>query len=822
MIQYNFDERANDVINFAFAEARDLGHRYVGTEHLVLGLSQIQGTQVHETFLYYKIEPEDIRLELIKLMGRGTVFNGIEGYTVRAKACLERSHAYAIQTNSAEILPEHIFLSIMQDKKSLGYKVMTKLSLDVSKIVGGVLKNDVFQSGGIIKNSQVEQFNVQREPEWERYDTVDRSVLERIGTNLTEMAREVPFDAVIGRGAEIQRMLQILSRRTKNNICLVGEPGVGKTALVKGLANLIVSGEVPEAIKNKEIIEINAGALISGTMYRGQFEERMSRLIQLLIQDKNLVVFFDELHTLIGAGATGDRSMDAVNLLKPHLSAGTIQMIGATTNEDFQKYIEPDSALMRRMTVVDVEEPSESETVDILLHVKTDYETHHGVVVTDEAIESAVKLSKRYMPQRKWPDKAIDLIDEACSRKRLDNIKALEAIHELRYRLSQMRAEKEQNILEMDFEAASKIQAEEKRILAHIERNDRAKALMSAQKLSVRREDIEGVVSDWVKIPVTALSSHERERLKHIYDFLSKEVFGQPAAVEAVSRSLKRARVGLKAPNRPMGVYLFVGPTGVGKTALAKAIAKVYYGSEKNLIRLDMSEYMEKHSVSRMIGAPPGYEGNREGGYLTGAVSKMPYAVVLFDEIEKAHEDVVNVLLQVMDEGMLTDGRGKTVSFRDALVIMTSNLGAGDVKKIMGFGSSSQSDDEERFREACKSYFKSEFINRMDEIVAFSPLGLEAASKVADQELEAFQHLLEDKPVVFEWDEKVPVWFAKQFYSEAYGARPMIRAIEHEIKDRVAEWLLESDAFLSARFSVESDQLIYDVVRGTEASGGES
>ncbi|GAU79726.1 ATP-dependent Clp protease ATP-binding subunit [Fusibacter sp. 3D3] len=793
MFKYNFDENANDVINFAFAEARDLGHRFVGTEHLILGLSSIKNSKVHTVFDYYKITTDELRLELVKRIGKGDYSTGIEDYTPRAKACIERSYQYSLETNSDEILPEHMLMSIMQDKYAIGYKVLTTRSLDVQKMLLNILeevpKKDTTK---IIKGKSALNYQVKLVDFEEAYDIEAPNIINRVGINLTEIAKDSPYQEIVGREKEINRLIQILSRKTKNNPCIVGEPGVGKTALVHGLANRIASGRVPEGLKDKEVILINISHLVSGTMYRGQFEERFNELMEVLKDRKQYIAFFDEIHNLIGVGATGEKSLDAISMLKPLLTAGEIQMIGATTYSDFQKYIEMDEAMMRRLIPLKIEEPTVEETFIILQHTKHQYEKHHEVIISDEAIGAAIRLSQRYITDRRLPDKAIDIIDEACSKKRIESLKTIEILDELKYRLQLLKEHKEEAILDMDFENASKLQSEEKRILTHIEKNEKAKHLMQSRKLTISVADIEQAVSDWTNIPVTKLQTHEMEKLRSLEKRLSEKVLGQEQAINMVSNALKRSRLGIKDEKKPVGTFLFVGPTGVGKTELSKSIASVFYGDVNNLIRLDMSEYMEKYSVSKLIGSPPGYEGNKEGGILTNAVKKMPYSVVVFDEVEKADLEVLNILLSIMDEGQIKDGKGKQVDFKNTLLILTSNLGVEALSiKTVGFGeNTSKSIAAEKIREAAKNFFKPEFINRIDEIIVFNALKLPEIIKIVEIELALFKALMHEQGIQIDYDAAVSTLIAETNFDEKYGARPIKRAVDRLIKDEIADLML--------------------------------
>ena len=793
MNNYNFDENANDVINFAFSEARDFGHRYIGTEHLLLGLSQIKGSKVHETFSYYHVTAEDIRRELIKLIGKVYDFEGIVDYTLRAKECLERSHVFAMRSNNGEILPEHMLMSILSDKESIGYKVLAKLSLDLVKL-SLTIEDKPTLNTNVIKVGQDKQYDI-KVLDLESDYTEDHNILNTIGINLTELSKDHPEEQVVGRTDEIERLIQILTRKNKNNPCLIGEPGVGKTAIVRGLALKIASGEVPEMLKGVQIYEVSASALVAGTMYRGQFEERMNELIQALIKTKKAIVFFDEIHNLVGAGATGEKSLDAFAMLKPYLTQGTLQLIGTSTYDDYQKFIEKDAALSRRLVPVPVEEPSREDAIDILLKVKANYEKHHDVIITDGAVVDAVELSVRYLLNRKLPDKAIDIIDEACSRKRSENLKTLEIVEEIKYRLMRLKEEKESLILSLKFAEASKIQQEEKRILNQVEQHSKAKAMMNAHKLIVDRQDVEMVISEWSRVPISKLSTRDMERLGQIDQLLKQRVFGQDYAVSVVSKSLRRFRLGIKDVGRPIGCYLFVGPTGVGKTELAKTIAEVYYGDEKDMIRFDMSEYMERHSVSKLIGSPPGYEGMREGGLLTNAIAKGPFSVVVFDEVEKAHPDVVNILLQLMDEGRLTDGRGRTFDFRHALIILTSNLGIGEVvHNQVGFIKDDQViANEVKLRAACEKFFKPEFINRLDEIVVFKALELEELEKIVEKQMRVLKESVSKRGLTVDYDEMLYKHIAEVSYNPVYGARPIKRAIDVLVKDPLAEWIIQNE-----------------------------
>ncbi|OJV61921.1 MAG: hypothetical protein BGO41_06655 [Clostridiales bacterium 38-18] len=808
MQEYNYSEIANDVINYAFSEARDLGHQFVGTEHILLGLSLIKGTKVSNTFLYHRISAKAIRQEIIKLIGEVGGSEGIVDYTLRAKACLHRSHQYALKSNNGEILPEHIFMSIISDKQSIGFKVLSKLSFDLSRIMDEYAITD-HELPKLIKAEMSDQVEVKLLTFDNDYTDQPQGILDQLAVNLVEAVKDQADEITVGRSVEIERLIQILTRKQKNNPCLIGEAGVGKTQIVRGLARKIAVGDVPIALREVSIYELTVSQLVAGTMYRGQFEERVNELIKSLLKKKNAILFIDELHSLVGMGATGDKSYDALSLLKPYLSSGQIRIIGATTYQDYQKFLEPDAAINRRLTTVPVEEPSAGTTVQILMQIRQFYEQHHHVIITEEAVKAIVELSVRYIRDRKLPDKAIDILDEACARKRTDNLKTMEIIDEIKYRLNQLRDEKEALILEMKFDAAAKIQKEEMRILAKIESNQQAKQLLSNQPLVVDVSDVERVVSDWARVPISKLSTHDKIRLRQLDDLLAEQIVGQEEAIQYVSSALKRFRMGIKDENKPLGAFLFVGPTGVGKTELSKAIADVYFGSENNLIKLDMSEFMERYSVSKLIGSPPGYEGTKDGGLLTNAIEKQPYSVVLFDEVEKAHVDVLNILLQLMDEGVLTDARGKKHDFRNALIILTSNIGSDepDIKQV-GFGKKSeQLANETKIREACKKYFRPEFINRIDEIIVFSKLSRESIETIVRRHLEAFAIIMKSKGIRLRFEQEVVSLIATESFSTEYGARPIKRSIDRLVKDPIASWLIENDSQDEISLAIENNEI---------------
>lgn len=800
MQMYHFDEKANDVIQHALSEARDLSHRYVGTEHFLLGLCHVEETPFFEILEKNKLKVDDIRAEVIKTLGISSYEGGIEGYTPQAKKCLDLSYDYAIETNEGVIMPEHLLMGIMHLPESLGFKIVKKNNLMVNDrllqfIHKLILNKKDAQKSGLIKKEQIPHLSFEK-INFESYDDdqnqVDASLVSSFVTNMVEEAKKNPYDPVLGRAQERERLYQVLSRKNKNNVCLIGEPGVGKTALIQGMANEIASGHVPSFFKDKVIYSLNIGALISGTMFRGQFEERMKSFIDFLCEDANAIAFIDELHLLMGAGSTQDKSLDAVGMLKPYLTTGKIQLIGASTFTEYEKYIEGDKAFSRRMMPIVLEEPSAADTLAILKHIKGTYEAYHDVLIEQDAIESAVYLAKRYMPNRHFPDKAIDLIDEACAQKKLQHIGAKTAVKELKYRLKELQKEKSQAILQMDLKKASILKEEESQVLKMANEDQDIKKMMQQKKMIVTAEDVRQVLSLVLKIPVTEMGLEKKRQLKDLELILKENIFGQNRAVTIVAQALRRFHLGIQSENKPLGVFLFVGPTGVGKTALCAEIARSIFGSENHLIKLDMSEYMEKHSVSKLIGSPPGYEGHREGGFLTNAVIKNPHSVIVFDEIEKAHPEVVHVLLQLMDEGRLRDGRGRLTRFNDCLIIMTSNLGS-DGEKTQKIGFQSESGDVESdlaLEKACKTFFQPEFINRIHEIVPFKPLDQKASEAIVHHELSRIKKYLAEKNIALSVSAPVVKNILERYRSEIYGARALIRGVVAEIENPLSLELL--------------------------------
>ncbi|NES89719.1 ATP-dependent Clp protease ATP-binding subunit, partial [Okeania sp. SIO2B9] len=723
-----FTEQSIKVIMLAQEEARRLGHNFVGTEQILLGLIS-EGTGIAAKVLKeYDVNLKDARNEVEQIIGRGSGFTPAEiPFTPRVKRMLEVSLEEARKLDHNYIGTEHLLLALLQDSEGVAAKVLDNLGVDRSKI-----RTQIIRSLGEVAAVS---------PGSSNSGNKKAVTLEEFGTDLTKLAAEGKIDPVVGREKEIERMIQILGRRTKNNPVLLGEPGVGKTAIAEGLAQRIVNQDVPDLLQNKQVVSLNIGSLIAGTRFRGEFEERLKKIMDEVRSNGNIILVIDEIHTVVGAGAI-EGSMDAANILKPALARGEVQCIGATTLDEYRKHIERDAALERRFQPVKVGEPTVEETIEILYGVRSAYEQHHKLIISDEALTAAAKLSDQYISDRFLPDKAIDLIDEAGSRVRVKNSMLSPELKDMRREISKVTKDKEEAIRAQDFEQASQLRDRELEIQAQIEQSDTDKQEETAKVTPVVTEDdIAHIVASWTGVPVSKLTESESEKLLHMEDTLHQRLIGQEDAVKAVSRALRRARVGLKNPNRPIASFIFSGPTGVGKTELTKALAAYFFGSEEAMIRLDMSEYMERHTVSKLIGSPPGFVGYDEGGQLTEAVRRRPYTVVLFDEIEKAHPDVFNLLLQVLEDGRLTDAKGRVVSFKNTLIIMTSNIGSKVIEKGGGgLGFEFAEDKEEaqynRIRnlvnEELKQYFRPEFLNRLDEIIVFRQLNKDEVKEIAE------------------------------------------------------------------------------------------
>ncbi len=786
MFQFKgFTEKANRALNLAVEAAESLGHDYIGSEHLMLGLIQ-EGSGVAYTVLSkLGVTAEGYEKELKDRIGWGEPTSLTpENFTPRTKQILQVAAMAGARLNNMYVGTEHILIAIMQDESCYAMRFLKILGVEPDRVT-----RELMGSGAVLAG----------ESEAEKPGVKKGSALEQFGRDLTEMAREGKIDPVIGRSEEIQRVIQILSRRTKNNPVLIGEPGVGKTAVAEGLALRISTGDVPETLKKQRLISLDLTSMIAGTKYRGDFEERIKSAIEQVKNDGSIILFIDELHTIIGAGSA-EGSTDAANILKPALARGDFQVIGATTINEYRKHIEKDAALERRFQPVTVGEPSEEEAVEILKGLKDRYEAHHKVKITDGAIEAAVKLSARYISDRFLPDKAIDLVDEAASRVRLRTFTAPGNLQELEARIKELEGDKAAAVNSQDFERAASLRDQQKELREQLEQaRDKWAAENERSNSVVGEEAIADIVSMWTGVPVSQLTEEESQRLLRLEDTLHRRVVGQEEAVTAIARAIRRGRVGLKDKNRPIGSFIFLGPTGVGKTELCKALAEAMFGDEKAIVRFDMSEYMEKHTVSRLVGSPPGYVGFDEGGQLTEAVRRRPYSVVLFDEIEKAHPEVFNILLQLLEDGRVTDSQGRTVDFKNTVVIMTSNVGARLITErqgSLGFArEESAAGDFEKIKSTVmgelKNLFKPEFLNRVDDIIVFHKLTKEDTVKIAGKLLGTLSGKLTELGVEVEFTPEAVELIAEKGYDPGYGARPLRRAVQRELEDVISERLLE-------------------------------
>lgn len=785
-----FTEKANKSLNAAVKAAEDLGHTYIGSEHILLGLLSDTSTVAGAVLAAHNITYADIEEELKRSIGVGIPTElQPDDFTPRSKNILETSVAFARQMGQQLVGTEHVLLAIAREGSCSATLLLSRAGVSMQDIVNDVSKALM----GGTANAGTDNKDGGKENE---------SMLSQFGRDLTKLAKDGKIDPVIGRQKEIERVIQILSRRTKNNPCLIGEPGVGKTAIAEGLALKIVSGEVPELLKDKKIYSLDLTGMVAGTKYRGDFEERIKKVIDEVKNAKDVILFIDEVHTLIGAGSA-EGAADAANILKPSLARGELQIIGATTIEEYRKHIEKDAALERRFQPVMVDEPSQEEAIEILKGIKDKYEAHHKVKITDEAIESAVKLSTRYIGDRYLPDKAIDLIDEAASRVRLRSYTAPSDLKELEDKKKSVEAEKLSAVNAQEFERAAALRDEERKLDKEIkDKKENWHDMAGKSHDEVTPADIADIVSSWTGVPVTQLSTEESDRLLHMEDELHRRIVGQDEAVEAVSRAIRRGRVGLKDPKKPIGSFIFLGPTGVGKTELCKALAAAMFGDENAMIRLDMSEYMEKHTVSRLIGSPPGYVGYDEGGQLTEKVRRKPYSVVLFDEIEKAHPDVFNMLLQILDDGVLTDGQGRRVDFKNCIIIMTSNVGAkliSQKQKAFGFaaGAKELEQNEKEIKDAVmgelRNTFRPEFLNRVDDIIVFQRLTKENIKEIASRLLAVLQKRVEDMGIEVTFSDEAVSKIADAGFDDVYGARPLKRAIQSRIEDALSEEMLKGN-----------------------------
>lgn len=804
MYQFNgFTEKANQALNLSIAGAGELGHDYIGSEHILLGLLK-EGSGVAYTVLN-KLGVTTEKLEALireKIGSSAPRTLSAEEFTPRSKRILQIAVVAAQRLNqSTYVGTEHLLIAILEDGQSYAMRFLQMLGADSNRILTEI--------SGILRKNTGE---AQEGQETTKQKSGSGKTLEQFGQDLTKLAATGKIDPVIGRNEEIERVVQILCRRTKNNPVLIGEPGVGKTAVAEGLALKIHSGDVPELLKQKKIVSLDLTGMVAGTKYRGDFEERIKAAIEEVKKDGDTIVFIDELHTIMGAGSA-EGSTDAANILKPSLARGDFQVIGATTIDEYRKHIEKDAALERRFQPVMVGEPSEEETVEILKGLKDRYEAHHKVEITQEAIEAAVLLSARYITDRFLPDKAIDLIDEAGSRVRLRCHTAPEDLQELEKKIKEIEKEKAAAVNSQDFERAANLRDKQKEAQESLEKAKDDWAERNERKESVvKAEDIADIVSMWTGVPVTQLTEEESQRLLKLEEILHKRVIGQNEAVAAVAKAIRRGRVGLKDKNRPIGSFIFLGPTGVGKTELSKALAEAMFGDEKSIVRFDMSEYMEKHTVSRLVGSPPGYVGYDEGGQLTEAVRRKPYSVLLFDEIEKAHPDVFNILLQILDDGRVTDAQGKTVDFKNTVIILTSNAGARRItekQSTLGFGGAEKGtqDDYEKTRDLVlgelKNLFKPEFLNRVDDIIVFHKLSQEDTAKIAKNMLGSLEKKLAEMEIHMHFTDAAVLAIADQGYDPSYGARPLRRAIQSKIEDRISEEMLEKHISANNGYQVD-------------------
>ena len=791
---YKFTNSAQNVIEIAKEIAVELGHNYIGTEHILYGLAEEENGVASKVLENQGVTPDNVLEEIENLIGRDDEKEITSlSFTPRTKRIIENAFVEARKLDSEYIGTEHILIGIMREADSIAVRIMLDLGVNPQKLYNEIVKvleedeNINNQEGNSNKNSG--SFN-------------STPTLNQYGTDLTKEASMGKLDPVIGRKNEIERVVQILSRRTKNNPCLIGEPGVGKTAVVEGLAEKIVQGDVPELLKNKRVVTVDLSSMVAGAKYRGDFEERIKKALNEVKKAGDVILFIDEIHTIVGAGSA-EGAIDAANILKPLLARGEIQLIGATTLNEYRKYIEKDSALERRFSPVTVNEPTHEETVQILKGIRDKYEAHHNIKITDEAINAAVELSSRYINDRFLPDKAIDLIDEASSKIRLTSLEEPDSIKELENKIQNMNQEKEDAVKIQKFEKAAKLRDEVNSLKEELEKEKNkwnSKKTKTIPKLT--EEDIAKVIASWTGIPAAKITQDENKKLKNLDKELHKRVIGQNEAVDAVAKAIRRSRVGLKNPNRPIGSFLFLGPTGVGKTELSKALAESLFGTEDAMIRIDMSEFMEPHSVAKLIGAPPGYVGFDDGGQLTEKIRRKPYSVILFDEIEKAHPDVMNMLLQILEDGRLTDSQGRTVNFKNTVIIMTSNIGARLIteKKSLGFANSSDEDETKEYEDIKKNVMaelkkelRPEFINRIDDIIVFHKLNDDEIRSIIDLLLRNVEQRLVEQGLNIKIDKSVKELIAKKGVDKEFGARPLRRAIQNIVEDKLAEEILDGN-----------------------------
>ncbi|HIS47129.1 MAG TPA: ATP-dependent Clp protease ATP-binding subunit [Candidatus Scybalocola faecigallinarum] len=793
-MQYRFTQMAANAMQYAADVASELSHNYIGTEHLLIGLLREEDGLASQVLVQNDVTEEKVMRLVEQLITAGNVeVADVIDYTPRSRRILELAGREALRFRAQAIGTEHLLIAILRESDCVAVRLLNTLGVSIQKLYG-----DILGAMGLDTSAAKSEFGAKSGRHKGKSAT---PTLDQYSRDLTALAREGKLDPVVGRNDEITRVVQILSRRTKNNPCLIGEPGVGKTAIAEGLARKIVDGNIPETIKDKRLVTLDLSGIVAGSKYRGEFEERIKRIINEVRDDGSVLLFIDEIHTIIGAGGA-EGALDASNILKPSLARGEIQIIGATTIEEYRKYIEKDAALERRFQPVVVEEPSEDETVEILRGLRPAYEEHHHVRITDEALIAAVKMSARYINDRFLPDKAIDLIDEASSKVRLSSYSTSPQIKDVEKRIEQLEEDKENAIREEAYERAGAIKKEQSQLRQElVTLNNEWERARKDVELVVGENEIADIVSAWTKIPVKKLAEGESERLKNLESILHERVVGQDEAVSAVAKAIRRGRIGLKDPKRPIGSFLFLGPTGVGKTELSKALAEAMFGKEDALIRVDMSEYMEKHSVSKLIGSPPGYVGYEEGGQLSEKIRRNPYSVLLFDEVEKAHPDIFNVLLQVLDDGHITDAQGRKIDFKNTVIIMTSNAGASNIvtpKKLGFIAADNAQEDYRRMKDGVmdevKRIFKPEFLNRIDDIIVFHPLSREDIRQIVKIMLdEIFARARDQMNITLSASRAVLDHLADIGFDPNYGARPLRRAIQNEIEDAMAEAILDNN-----------------------------
>ena len=815
-MQGKFTNKAQEVLKRAQDAALKLGNKYVGTEHILLGLTLVSDSVAAKALESQGVTYHQVMDKIQSMTGGTSAYYIPADFTPRAKRVVESSVQEAFRMGTGYVGTEHILIALIRENDNIAVRIMVSLDLNLRRLYDDIMN---MLGEGEDQNGNARGMNSQGE----KQEKSATETLDKFSRDMTALAKKNKFDPIVGRDKEIERIVQILSRRTKNNPCLVGDPGVGKTAIVEGLAQKIAEGNVPDTLKNKRIVGLDLSAMVAGSKYRGEFEERMKKAMDEVKADGNIILFVDEIHTIIGAGAA-EGAIDASNILKPALSRGEIQLIGATTLEEYRKHIEKDAAFERRFQPVKVEEPDEQAAVAMLKALRDKYEMHHKVTISDDAIEAAVKLSARYVSDRFLPDKAIDLIDEAASRLRLKTFSAPDNVAEMEEKLAEMEKEKEAAIKSEEFEKAAEIKRAQDALRAQWkEAKKEWENNHENQAQVVTREEVAEVVSVWTGVPLQSLQEEESQRLLHLEDTLHQRVIGQSEAVKALAKAIRRGRVGLKDPNRPIGSFLFLGPTGVGKTELSKALAEALFGDEDAMIRIDMSEYMEKHSVSRMVGSPPGYVGYEEGGQLSEKVRRNPYSVVLFDEIEKASPDVFNVLLQVLDDGHITDGQGRKVDFKNTVIIMTSNAGARSIVEPKRVGFTSMETEEQSYQnmkknvmEEVRHIFKPEFLNRIDDMIVFHSLTQEDILEIVKLMTKTVsKRIKENMDITVTFTDKALEKIAEEGYDKAFGARPLRRAIQSRIEDAFAEEYLMGNFKAGDKVSVgvKTNGFLFRVVK---------